>query len=72
MKDKYKIHDEMLECENKIESDVEILSSLRNKMVINGNIKHYVEHIERTLTEIEYDISKYKEWCYEILKNIYD
>ena len=54
---------------NEIESDAEILSSIRHKMVINGNIEHYVEQIERTLSEIEHDISKYKEWCYEILNN---
>ena len=54
---------------NEIESDAEILSSIRHKMVINGNIEHYVEQIERTLSEIEHDISKYKEWCYEILNS---
>lgn len=64
MSDLSKLHDEALEHEHSILSDVEILSDLRVKMYDKKD-KEVLKEISPVLNAIIYDTKKYIEWLEE-------
>ena len=61
MKELAKLHDEMLEHEQNILSDVEMLSDLRVKMYDTKD-KEVLKEIRPVLNAILYDTEKYIDW----------
>lgn len=61
MKELVKLHDEMLEHEHNILSDVEMLSDLRVKMY-DSKDKEVLKEIKPILNAVLYDTERYIEW----------
>ena len=59
-----KLHDEMLDFENSLESDMEQLANLRNKMYAEKDLFQLKLTIP-VLNAILYDVEKYKGWVEE-------